>query len=155
MKKGYVLFVLVGVVIAMLWLNWGLFDHTQDNGLRENNNSEIMAKPTAYVITNKGEQINVEEMSGIVKNWDYKNGNLSFQEDKFGEKIIEIDPSRMVLMINSLKVKGRDLMVTEKSGYRWEQAFCKGDMVVIRVDEKNQPVFVINNGYRSCGFKGE
>ena len=51
---------LIGVTGTILWLNWGLFDHTQDNNLRENNSSEIMVKPTAYVITDKGEKINVE-----------------------------------------------------------------------------------------------
>lgn len=155
MKWWYFLVLLVGMILALLWLNWGIFDHSKNLDNWKSNNNEIEGKPTAFVITKKGENVSVKEISGVVKNWDYENAKLTFEEGEGGEKIIEIDPSKMILMINSLKVKGRDLMVTEKNGLRWEKAFCVGDMIVVRIDEDNQPVFLINNGYRSCGFKGE
>lgn len=155
MKWWYFLVLAVGMILALLWLNRGIFDHSKNLDNWESNNSEIKGKPTAFVITKKGEKVSVKEIPGVVKNWDYKSAKLTFKEDGVGEKIIEIDPSQMVIMINSLKERGRDLVVTEKNGIRWQSAFCVGDMIVVRIDEDNQPVFLMNNGYRSCGFKGE
>ncbi|MGV7976909.1 MAG: hypothetical protein AB2L16_08535 [Anaerolineaceae bacterium] len=50
MKWWYFLVLLVAIIGTVLWLNWGLFDHTQDNNIRKNNNNEIMVKPTALFL---------------------------------------------------------------------------------------------------------
>lgn len=151
MKKGYVLFVLVGVVIGWWILKVSDSKNKKLVLLSEQKTDETEIKTTNNLV---GESIETVESVGIVESWDSKNGELVLIQN--GKSIlVKIDPSKMVLFVNSLKVKGRELQVREKSGDRWEMAFCKGDMVVIRVDEKNLPVFVINNGYRNCGFKGE
>lgn len=106
------------------------------------------------VAVEAGKEQELKQIMGIVDNWDAKSGKLVFMEDKIRHEVL-LDPGNMRVMINSLKVKGRDLMVTENNGLRWENAFCVGDMIVVRTDEDNQPVFLMNNGYRSCGFKGE
>ena len=145
------LFVLVGVVIGWWILKVSDSKNKKLVLLSEQKTDETEIKTTNNLV---GESIETVESVGIVESWDSKNGELVLIQN--GKSIlVKIDPSKMVLFVNSLKVKGRELQVREKSGDRWEMAFCKGDMVVIRVDEKNLPVFVINNGYRNCGFKGE
>lgn len=61
----------------------------------------------------------------------------------------------MRVMVNSLKEKGKDLVLSSREDLNWTGAFCRGDMVVLRISLEDELVFIINNGYRRCGFKGE
>ena len=125
MKKGYLVFVLVGVGIG--W--WILKVNDSKNNklvlLSGQKTSETQIKTTNNLA---GENIKTVENVGIVESWNSESGELVFVENE-KSNLIKIDPSKMMLFVNSLKVKGRELQVKEKSDPNWLGAFCKGDQV--------------------------
>jgi len=150
MKKGYLVFVLVGVLIGWWILKLNNSKNNKLVLLSGQKTSETEIKTTNNLA---GESIKTVENVGIVESWNSERGELVFVENE-KSILVKIDPSKMMLFVNSLKEKGRELQVKEKSDPNWLGAFCKGDQVVVR-SEGEEVVLVMNNGYRACGFKGE
>lgn len=112
---------------------------------------EVM--PTVIMSTYEEENKVAREFTAVVRKWESETGNLTFDNSgKVGD--INIDPTKMVLMVNSLKSSGTDLVISKKEGLNWSGAFCEGDSISVRVDGE-AVLYVMNNGYRRCGFKGE
>lgn len=93
------------------------------------------------VAVEAGKEQELKQIMGIVDNWDAKSGKLVFMEDKIRHEVL-VDPGNMRVMVNSLKVKGRDLMVTENNGLRWEKA--------IRLSLREREFFILFPIHRVC-----
>jgi hypothetical protein len=109
--------------------------------------------PTQFTTDSTGVKKQTVELQGVVQKWNPDTGIIEFTSQNKIWKF-NIDPAQVTIFVPSLKNKVQELMVKEKSGLRWETAFCKGDMISVRLAD-SKVIFIDNAGYRSCGFKGE
>jgi hypothetical protein len=156
MKWWYVVVLIVGVGIGW-WIlkNYGIKKETYSGVVEESTVQKEVAKlPTIIISDNKGKKVEAVAVDGgIVQKWSPETGEIEFmREGKLWK--LTVDPAVATIFVPSLKNETQVLMVKEKSGLRWQTAFCKGDFVSIRLNE-GRVVFIDNSGYRSCGFKGE
>lgn len=158
MKWWYVLIFLIGVSIGW-WIlkNYGIEGikkKTQVAVVEDASIQEVTKKlPTQFTADPSGTSRQTVEVQGIVQKWNPDTGIIEFTSH--GKSLnLSINPKEATIFVPSLKNKEQELVVKENSGIRWETAFCKGDMVVVRLSD-SKVVFISNNGYRSCGFKGE
>ena len=155
MKWWYVLVLVFGVGIGW-WLlsSYGEKRSTPvavvQSGTIE---KEVLNLPTLVIPDNKGKDVSVISIQGVVQNWSPETGEIEFMREKKLWKL-SIDPSEAIIFVPSLVEKDRIFMVSERSGFRWTTAFCPGDEVDIRLNG-DKVVAISNGGYRTCGFKGE
>lgn len=145
---GWGLLILLVLGIIVFWMRGAL--KTSLVEVEEKTGGEL----ERVVAVEAGKEQELKQIMGIVDNWDAKSGKLVFMEDKVRHEVL-VDPGNMRVMVNSLKEKGKDLVLSSREDLNWIGAFCRGDMVVLRISLEGEPVFIINNGYRRCGFKGE
>lgn len=145
---GWGLLILLVLGIIVFWMRGAL--KTSLVEVEEKTGGEL----ERVVAVEAGKEQELKQIMGIVDNWDAKSGKLVFMEDKIRHEVL-VDPESMRVMVNSLKEKGKDLVLSSRKDLNWIGAFCRGDMVVLRISLEGEPVFIINNGYRRCGFKGE
>lgn len=153
MKWWYGIFVVVGVAVGGYFLRNYQTKKTVSMVERENLAEESKKLPMKLTFDSKGIEKQAAELVGVVQSWDPSNAIL---EIKAQEKIWQftVDPEKATIFVPSKKNKEQILKVSESSGLRWEKAFCKDDLVSVRMDE-GVVIFIDNGGYRSCGFKGE
>jgi hypothetical protein len=145
---GWGLLILLVLGIIVFWMRGALKTNLVE--VEEKTGGEL----ERVVAVEAGKEQELKQIMGIVDNWDAKSGKLVFMEDRIRHEVL-VDPGNMRVMVNSLKEKGRDLVLSSREDLNWRGAFCRGDMVVLRISLEDEPVFIINNGYRRCGFKGE
>lgn len=150
-KKEVVLWgLLIALVLGMIvFLLRGHFK-TSSVKVEEKTGGEL----ERVVAVEGGKEQELKQILGVVESWDPESGKLVLTSENVNNEII-INPQVMRVMVNSLKEKGKDLVLSSREDLNWKGAFCKGDMVVLRISLESEPVFIINNGYRRCGFKGE
>lgn len=155
MKWWYVVVLILGVGIGW-WIlkNYGMKKETPMMVIEESQIKEITKLlPTQVTTDNKGVKQQTVEVVGAVQSWFPETGIIVFViEGK--EWRLNLDPSRAIIFVPSLADKSREIMIKDTNNIHWRSAFCKGDMVVIRL-ANDKVIFVSNGGYRSCGFKGE
>ncbi len=135
---------LVSAIVAFL-----LKTHNQSHVVKQNK------EPVDTIVAVEGgKKQELIQVFGIVDSWKSQNGRLIFHQDQTTHDII-VDPARMRVMVNSLATPGKDLVISHQEDPNWIGAFCQGDFVVLRSTLDQIPVFIINNGHRRCGFKGE
>jgi len=132
---GWGLLILLALGIIVFWMG----------GVLKTNLVEVEKKTGGelerVVAVEAGKEQELKQIMGIVDNWDAKSGKLVFMEDKIRHEVL-VDPGNMRVMVNSLKVKGRDLMVTENNGLRWEKA--------IRLSLREREFFILFPIHRVC-----
>ena len=153
MKWWYGVLVVVGVAGGGYFLRNYQTKKTVSVVERENLAEESKKLPTKLTSDSQGTEKQAVELAGVVQNWD---SGKAILEIKAQEKIWQftIDPEKATIFVPSRKNKGQILKVSESSGFRWETAFCKDDLVSVRLVE-GVVILIDNSGYRSCGFKGE
>ncbi|MGI6258791.1 MAG: hypothetical protein ACOYKC_02935 [Anaerolineaceae bacterium] len=78
---------------------------------------------------------------GQVTSWDTTTGRLMLWANNKNWEV-RVDPAQMTVFTTMLRV-------IDKSGWRWQTAFCPGDEVVATY-EQGQLVMVDNGGPRPC-----
>jgi len=153
MKWWYGVLVAVGVALGGYFLKNYPSQKTVSVAERENLAEESEGLPTKVTFDSQGKERQTVELRGVVESWDPDKAIL---EVKAQEKLWQftVDPKEATIFVPSRKNKEQILKVSEKSGMRWETAFCKGDLVSVRLAE-GVVILIDNSGYRSCGFKGE
>jgi len=153
MKWWYGIFVVIGVVGGWYFLSSYQTKKTGSLVEQENLAEESKGLPIKLTSDSQGRERQAVELAGVVQSWDPSKAIL---EIKAQEKIwkFTIDPKKVTIFVPSKKNKGQILKVSESSGFRWETAFCKDDLVSVRLAE-GEVILIDNGGYRSCGFKGE
>lgn len=153
MKWWYVFVIILGVFVGG-WI-WGKYGEKAATkiGVIEGSKieKEMLNNPTMIISNKDGVKKEVIQVLGRVRTWNYESGILEFSQD---EKIwrVKIDLDNTTMYVNSLKVTGNSVSVNSIEDPNWRTGFCPDDEVVLRLDG-DEVVFVINNGYRYCGFK--
>lgn len=156
MKWWYVVVLMVGVGLGW-WLldKYGVKTSTPVAVIKEGKiQTELLALPTQmYLDIATGKKIETVQISGLVRSWEPDTGTL---EMSVGGKIwiLTIDLAKTRMIVNSLKDKSSELVITDKNSLNWSRGFCEGDEVSVFLKGQGV-VFVSNNGFRKCGYKGE
>lgn len=145
---------LVGVGIGLGWL--------KSSSFKKRNEVANLSNPTEEKLTNRlpvkntvdfdNQELKTVEIVGVVESWVPENGKLKISSEGIIWDFEVNDLTKTSMMVNSLKERGRELLIKNKDDLNWLGGFCKGDQVVVRLMEK-QLILVVNNGPRSCGFK--
>ena len=149
MKWWHVLVVIIGIVIGSVLLkNRHVLNNTQKT-------TTSFTQATSLTADVHGQPIETKDILGLVEDWNFSQGILRIKEyDSSQLHSFTLDPTQSIIFIPSLAHTNRILRVSQKTGPRWERAFCPGDFVTIKA-AGDKVVAIDNGGYRSCGFKGE
>jgi len=153
MKWWYVLVVLVGVVLG--WWILQQFGEKRSTKVGIVKEEEIQVKtadlPNMFYTDKTGKRVETVQLVGQVVKWNPEKGLLDFDSNGKRWQVV-IDLSKATMLVNSIKESTKSLSVAETSDPNWRTGFCPSDEVVVKLAGK-EVVFVINNGYRTCGFR--
>lgn len=147
--------ILMGVVVGLfLWSKFGVKSSTPVKVIEGDKiDEEIEGLSKNRYVDKSGNEVEVVEVLGTVQSWNYETGELKiYVEGKIWK--LKIDLSKTKMLVNSLKTKMVELEINDVKSLNWRGGFCEEDHVTAKMKE-DDVLFIINNGPRACGFKGE
>jgi hypothetical protein len=113
------------------------------------------------LVTENNKDLITTNISGQVESWQSGDPDILTILDSNSQKLeFQIDPGKTKVSIvrsQNINIDNRLFVISKSLQYmHWLQAFCKGDNVSLLVNKNNNDVeWVMNTGFRACGFKGE
>lgn len=155
MKWWYVALVIFLGLILGWWVFWKNSPKSKIVYIPQTSAETInsLNLPTRVIGDKKGVTKNTVELTGTTTKWHPDIGILEFSNNGKNYSL-EIDPKTAIIYTPGRKTQGVTILVSDKKSPHWNNIFCDGDAVTLRLDG-NKVVFADNSGFRYCGFKAD
>ena len=114
---------------------------------------ETIGSKAAKFEDKKGKKEETKFVTGRVEAWEPEGGVLIIAKVRTGERFSFKIDDKKANVITVEKGKKNIGFGVDRSSPHWATAFCKGDEVTAGVNEKDEVIYVNNQGYRICGLK--